>query len=92
MSDIPEDDDGLDVNLDQLDQDKLSQDEPSQAELFQMLEDLKTEHRRIDLEIGALIDTGAVDMLKIGRMKKVKLSIKDQITYLENQITPDIIA
>ena len=32
------------------------------------------------------------DMLKIGRMKKIKLSIKDQITYIENQLTPDIIA
>jgi len=50
------------------------------------------EHRRIDQEIAALIETGAVDVLKIRRMKKVKLSMKDQISYLENQLTPDIIA
>jgi len=32
------------------------------------------------------------DMLKVRRMKKIKLSLKDQITFIENQITPDIIA
>jgi len=26
------------------------------------------------------------------RMKKIKLSMKDKITFIENQITPDIIA
>jgi len=61
-------------------------------EQLDMLDDLRIEHRRIDTEITALIDMGAVDMLKIGRMKKIKLSIKDQISYLENQLTPDIIA
>lgn len=57
-----------------------------------LLETLKLEHRRIDTEIKAMIETGVSDMLKIGRMKKVKLSLKDKITYIENQITPDIIA
>lgn len=66
-------------------------DEDKQA-MLKRLEELRVEHRRIDTEITALMETGAVDMLKIGRMKKIKLSIKDQITYLENQLTPDIIA
>jgi len=57
-----------------------------------LLDQLKSEHRRIDQEINALIETGVADMLKVRRMKKIKLSIKDQIAYLENQITPDIIA
>ena len=61
-------------------------------EQLDMLADLRGEHRRIDTEIKALEDMGAVDMLKIGRMKKIKLSNKDQISYLENQLTPDIIA
>ena len=68
------------------------EDEISQDELISMLNDLKTEHRRIDTEIRAIVETGVADMLKVGRMKKIKLSIKDQITYLENQITPDTIA
>ena len=67
-------------------------DEPSDAELEVMLKTLKDEHRRIDIEIKALIEMGAFDMLKIGRMKKIKLSLKDQIVYIENQLTPDILA
>jgi hypothetical protein len=66
--------------------------EPGDAELEAMLKTLKEEHRRIDIEIKALIEMGAFDMLKIGRMKKIKLSLKDQIVYIENQLTPDIIA
>ncbi len=97
MPDTPDDNDEPSANLGELGpdktcQDKLCQGQPNQADLLAILEDLKTEHRRIDSEISALVDTGAVDMLKIGRMKKIKLSIKDQITYIENQITPDIIA
>lgn len=57
-----------------------------------LLKNLKLEHRRIDQEIDALAETGVADMLKVKRMKKIKLSIKDQIAYLENQLTPDIIA
>jgi len=66
--------------------------EPTQEELLELLARLKNEHRRIDDEINAIYETGVTDMLKVGRMKKVKLSIKDQITYIENQLTPDIIA
>ena len=64
----------------------------SQDELLGILKDLKMQHRRIDTEITANQETGVVDVLKIRRMKKIKLSLKDKITYIENQITPDIIA
>ena len=67
-------------------------DDPERAEMMVLLGELKTEHRRIDSEVNALIETGVADMLKVKRMKKIKLSIKDQIVYLENQLTPDIIA
>jgi len=66
--------------------------EPTQAELEALLARLRLEHRRIDDEIRALTENGVADMLKVRRMKKIKLSMKDQITYLENQLTPDIIA
>ncbi len=66
--------------------------EAEKAEMMVLLESLKLEHRRIDAEINALLETGVADMLKVRRMKKVKLSMKDQIAYLENQLTPDIIA
>ena len=66
--------------------------EPSQAELKVLLAQLRLEHRRIDNEINALIETGVADIVKVQRMKKIKLSIKDQIAYIENQTTPNIIA
>ena len=71
-------------------EEKIEAEEPIAPEI--LLESLKLEHRRIDTEIKALIETGVSDMLKVGRMKKVKLSLKDKIAFLENQITPDIIA
>ncbi len=66
--------------------------EDQQAEMRELLSDLKEEHRRIDIEIKALEETGVIDVLKVRRMKKIKLSIKDQIVFIENQLTPDIIA
>ena len=72
--------------------DELLSEDPSDLELEVLLENLRDEHRRIDTEIKALIETGVADMLKVQRMKKIKLSIKDQITFIENQLTPDIIA
>ena len=68
--------------------DNLSPNEQMREELDR----LRLEHRRIDHEILALIETGVNDILKIRRMKKVKLAMKDRIVYLENQLTPDIIA
>lgn len=77
---------------DDFDEDIQADNEPSEAELEDLLNSLRTEHRRIDVEIKALIETGVADMLKVRRMKKIKLSLKDQITFIENQLTPDIIA
>lgn len=74
------------------DQDNEASSEADAQESVTLLDRLRLEHRRIDQEIDALIETGVDDMLKIRRMKKIRLSLKDQIAYLENQITPDIIA
>jgi len=67
-------------------------DEDDESKLIEVLSGLKFEHRQIDIEIKAMIETGVSDMLKIKRMKKVKLSLKDKIVFIENQLTPDIIA
>ena len=72
--------------------DENQTDDLSNEELLEILAGLKLDHRRIDNEIKAILETGVADMLKIRRMKKVKLTIKDQIVYIENQVTPDIIA
>jgi len=66
--------------------------ELSKEDMLALLSRLRTEHRAIDREIKAMIETGVMDMLKIKRMKKIKLTMKDKITFIENQITPDIIA
>ncbi|MEM9970570.1 MAG: DUF465 domain-containing protein [Pseudomonadota bacterium] len=53
---------------------------------------LRHEHRDLDDAIRALEETGTGDMFTIRRLKKQKLSLKDRIAALEDQITPDIIA
>lgn len=63
-----------------------------QAELEAELARLKQEHRDLDMAIDALESMIAGDQLQVQRLKKRKLSLKDQIIRLEDQLTPDIIA
>lgn len=56
------------------------------------LEMLRREHRDLDEAIRALEDQGRPDPLTVRRLKKQKLQLKDRISVLEDQITPDIIA
>ena len=53
---------------------------------------LKHQHRKLDVAITALQKKPAVDQLMVQRLKKRKLLLKDMISYLKDQITPDIIA
>ncbi|MCY0148257.1 MULTISPECIES: YdcH family protein [Hoeflea] len=62
-----------------------------QAELRMLVARLRHEHEDYDVAINAMIQTGC-DQLRIQRMKKKKLVIKDKITNIEDQIIPDIIA
>lgn len=62
------------------------------AELRSLLKQLQSDHRRIDSEIDAQREIGTVDMLKIVRMKKIKLILKDKIALVEDKLMPDIIA
>mgnify|MGYP002017457454 CR=1 FL=1 len=54
--------------------------------------DLRNEHRDIDVVIDQLTGNGNYNQVQVQRLKKRKLSIKDQILALENNILPDIIA
>ena len=56
------------------------------------LSQLRQEHRDLDEAIQALISSGSFDQLQLTRLKKRKLMLRDQITKLEDQIVPDIIA
>ncbi len=56
------------------------------------LAELRTEHRDLDDVIDRLTEDSGFNQIQVQRLKKRKLSIKDQISSLENQILPDIIA
>ncbi|HEY8067146.1 MAG TPA: DUF465 domain-containing protein [Methylosinus sp.] len=56
------------------------------------VERLRLEHRDLEDAIDALLSVGAVDQLQIQRLKKRKLLLRDRIAFLEDELTPDIIA
>lgn len=53
---------------------------------------LRQEHRDLDAAIAAMTDAGRGDPIRIQRLKKQKLALKDRIARLEDQLLPDIIA
>ena len=63
-----------------------------QASMHARLQQLKLEHRDLNDVIDRLIEHAPFDQLQLQRLKKRKLMLKDQISRLEDQITPDIIA
>lgn len=64
----------------------------NQDGLQSLLVNLREEHRDLDSAISALAASAPADQLQIKRLKKKKLSLKDRITSIEDQLTPDIIA
>ncbi len=58
--------------------------------LRRRIEQLYLEHRDLDDVITRLVETTPHDQLQVQRLKKRKLYVKDQITALEGQLTPDI--
>ena len=53
---------------------------------------LREEHRDLDHAISNLIQTGVFDQLRLQRLKKRKLALKDLIGQCEAELHPDIIA
>lgn len=58
----------------------------------QKLADLRQEHRDLDDVIARFSEEAPFDRLQLQRLKKRKLALKDQITKLESELLPDIIA
>jgi hypothetical protein len=56
------------------------------------IERLREEHRDLDVAIAALTHLGTPDQLQLQRLKKRKLVLRDRIAFLDDQVTPDIIA
>ncbi len=57
--------------------------------IFKQLDELKEQHRQLDAEIRQIQLLGAADEMKIARLKKRKLQLRDQIMTLEVEIYPD---
>jgi hypothetical protein len=63
-----------------------------ERELRAQLSRLQQEHRDLDAAIAALQASLSVDVIQVQRLKKRKLQLRDRITFIEDQLTPDIIA
>lgn len=60
------------------------------AEIQKWLENLKVEHRDLDEVIHHLVTSGHHDQMRVQRLKKRKLKIKDMIARLESELIPDL--
>ena len=67
-------------------------DEPIHAALRQRISELKLEHDDLDDAIARLSENPLPDQLRLQRLKKRKLLLKDQLTHLERQLDPDVLA
>jgi hypothetical protein len=77
-----EDADGFDIN-----------DTPEKRALKARLVELREKHSELDSAIFALQNkNGGGDALQLARLKKRKLVLRDQIQWIEDKLTPDIIA
>lgn len=60
--------------------------------LMQKLVAMKIEHRDLDAVIHRVAGDPMHDQLQLTRMKRRKLLLKDQISWIERQIDPDVLA
>ena len=60
------------------------------ADIAHLLAELKLEHRDLDTIIAELATSLGRDELRLTRMKKRKLLLKDQIARLESKLIPDL--
>jgi hypothetical protein len=65
-------------------------DEVELAMLEQRIMQLKIEHRDLDDVIKRLGEQLVYDQLQLQRLKRRKLLLKDQISWLERQVDPDV--
>ena len=63
-----------------------------ERELREELARLQQLHRDLDAAIVALQDSPGADIIQVQRLKKRKLHLRDRITFIADQLTPDIIA
>lgn len=66
--------------------------EEDEIEMIRKLDRLRVEHRKLDEAIFALSRQSHNDEFSVFRLKKQKLTLRDQINALERVVYPDIIA
>lgn len=59
------------------------------ADIVQQIAALRGEHRALDAAILEAAEGLWVDQLRLSRMKRRKLQIKDMVAYLESRLIPD---
>ena len=64
----------------------------TQDKVLHQIATLESEHHDLDAVIKRLGGTLPFDQLKLKRLKKRKLALKDEITKLRSHILPNIIA
>jgi len=52
--------------------------------------ELQIEHRDLDHAINLMLENTYIDQLRLRRMKKRKLKLKDNIERLESMVIPDL--
>jgi hypothetical protein len=62
----------------------------NQTERQHWLDELRVEHRDLDVVINHLIDSHHHDNMRIQRLKRRKLKLKDMIIRLESGMIPDL--
>jgi|TARA_X000000950_G_scaffold258737_1_gene326501 hypothetical protein len=65
-------------------------DQKAGKKLEQWLERLRTEHRDLDTKISHLMESGHHDNMRIQRLKRRKLQLKDMIHKVQSELIPDL--
>ncbi len=60
------------------------------SDIAEIIAELQVQHRDLDDAIHRLAASPAPDQLQLTRLKKRKLRLKDQITYWESKLIPDL--
>lgn len=66
--------------------------EAETSERIMRLATLRMEHLDLDMAIATLASQPVHDQLQLVRFKRRKLRLKDEISVIEDQLIPDIIA
>lgn len=61
-----------------------------QTEIQNWLDQLRVEHRDLDVVIAHMVEARHHDTMRIQRLKQRKLKLKDMISKLESELIPDL--